>query len=202
MLSFFYYFFVTFLFFSALMVVNSRNPVHSVFFLVLVFFVGSLFIFSVKSEFLAIVFIIVYIGAIAVLFLFVVMMLNIKILELRTNYISYLPFGFLITLFVMFEFFFLDFVPVTFDAYSAYYVSWLDYFSIGSNSVSIIGYFLYTYYVLCFLVVAFILFLATIGAILLTFIMDLDIVDVFVLRKRKQEVVSQYFATYENRIVK
>jgi NADH-quinone oxidoreductase subunit J len=202
MLSFFYYFFVTFLFFSALMVVNSRNPVHSVFFLVLVFFLGSFFIFRVKSEFLAIVFIIVYIGAIAVLFLFVVMMLNIKILELRTSYISYLPFGFLITLFVMFEFFFLDFVPVSFDSYSAYYVSWLDYFSIGSNSVSIIGYFLYTYYVLCFLVVAFILFLATIGAILLTFIMDLDIVDVFVLRKRKQEVVSQYFATYENRIIK
>lgn len=200
MIQFFYYLFLFFLFFSALMVVNSRNPVHSVFFLVLVFLIGSFFIFSLRSEFLGMVFIIVYIGAIAVLFLFVVMMLNIKVLELRANYISYLPFGFLILLFILFEFFFIDYAPLSFENSSLYYINWLDFSNIESTNVTILGYFLYTYYLFSFLVVSLILFLATIGAILLTFIMDLDVIDFSSFKKRKQKVVEQYFATYENRI--
>ena len=82
-----------FLLFSAFFVVYSNNPVHSVLFLILVFFnaIGLLLIFNV--EFLAMIFLIIYVGAIAVLFLFVVMMLNVRIVVLSGNFLRFLPIG-------------------------------------------------------------------------------------------------------------
>jgi NADH-quinone oxidoreductase subunit J len=82
--------------YSGLMVISSRNPVHSVFYLVLAFITTSLLLIIMGIEFLSILFIIVYVGAIAILFLFVVMMLNIKLVEIMDNTTRYVPIGFII----------------------------------------------------------------------------------------------------------
>src|SRR5215469_5451513 len=78
---------------SGVMVVALRNPVHSVLFLIVAFFnVAALFLL-IGAEFLAMILVIVYVGAVAVLFLFVVMMLNIDFLQLRSGFVRYLPIG-------------------------------------------------------------------------------------------------------------
>jgi NADH-quinone oxidoreductase subunit J len=79
----------------------SRNPVHSVFFLILVFLHIGFFLLLLNVEFLAFLLFIVYLGAIAVLFLFVIMMFNIHILESRDNIIRYLPLVFLIFIVIL-----------------------------------------------------------------------------------------------------
>jgi len=81
---------------SGVLVVSARNPVHSVLFLILAFFnVAALFVL-IGAEFLAMILVIVYVGAVAVLFLFVVMMLNIDFLQLRSGFVGYLPIGALV----------------------------------------------------------------------------------------------------------
>ena len=75
------------------MVIQSRNPVHSVLFLILVFFNGAGLLILLGLDFFAMVFLVVYVGAIAVLFLFVVMMLNIKLAEISERKLLYLPIG-------------------------------------------------------------------------------------------------------------
>lgn len=88
---------------SAVMVVSARNPVHSVLFLILCFFtVAGLFVL-IGAEFLAMVLVIVYVGAVAVLFMFVVMMLDINYVRLREGYLQYLPVGALIGLVLLVE---------------------------------------------------------------------------------------------------
>jgi NADH-quinone oxidoreductase subunit J len=81
---------------SAVMVIGARNPVHSVLFLILAFFNGAGLFVLLGAEFLAMILIIVYVGAVAVLFLFVVMMLDIDFVELRQGFLDYLPIGALI----------------------------------------------------------------------------------------------------------
>src|SRR6185436_18337043 len=78
---------------SALMVVSARNPVHSVLFLILAFFNAAALFVLLGAEFLAMVLIVVYVGAVAVLFLFVVMMLDIDFTELRRGFLNYVPIG-------------------------------------------------------------------------------------------------------------
>src|SRR5215472_5030245 len=81
---------------SGVLVISARNPVHSVLFLILAFFnVAGLFVL-IGAEFLAMILVIVYVGAVAVLFLFVVMMLDIDFRELRSGFVSYLPIGALV----------------------------------------------------------------------------------------------------------
>ena len=160
-------FFTGFLVFSSLFVLLSKNPVHSVLFLILAFCnaAGILFLFNV--EFLGLIFIIIYVGAIAILFLFVVMMLNVKIYS-SINIFVYLPFlfigGFIVLLqfYLMFEKTFSTadlFVslPYTFENY-------LD----NLNSIDVLGQSLYNYYLICFLLAGLILLVAMIGAIVLT----------------------------------
>src|ERR1700692_987401 len=94
----FFYLFAGICVASAVMVIVSRNPVHSVLFLILAFFnAAGLFVLA-GAEFLAMILIVVYVGAVAVLFLFVVMMLDIDFAELRRGTLQYLPFGALIGL--------------------------------------------------------------------------------------------------------
>jgi NADH-quinone oxidoreductase subunit J len=81
---------------NGLMVITAKNPVHSVFYLVLAFISASLLLILLGVEFLPVVFMIVYVGAIAILFLFVVMMLNIKLVEILDNSTRYAPIGFII----------------------------------------------------------------------------------------------------------
>src|SRR6056297_1401289 len=81
---------------SALMVIAARNPVHSVLFLILAFFNSAGLFVLMGAEFLAMILVVVYVGAVAVLFLFVVMMLDINFAELRQGFLQYLPLGALI----------------------------------------------------------------------------------------------------------
>src|SRR5579862_6196057 len=88
-----FYLFSAVTLFSAVMVISSKNPVHSVFFLILAFFNSAGLFILLGAEFIAMILIIVYVGAVAVLFLFVVMMLDIDFVELRKGMNTYLPFG-------------------------------------------------------------------------------------------------------------
>ena len=81
---------------SAVMVIASRNPVHSVLFLILSFFNAAVLFLIAGAEFLALILVIVYVGAVAVLFLFVIMMLDVDFTELREGFLEYLPIGLVI----------------------------------------------------------------------------------------------------------
>ena len=92
----FFYLFAAVLIGSAVMVIASRNPVHSVLFLILAFVNASGLFVLLGAEFLAMILIVVYVGAVAVLFLFVIMMLDVDFAELREGFMEYLPFGLVI----------------------------------------------------------------------------------------------------------
>ena len=98
-----FYLFATITTVSGLMVVAARNPVHSVLFLILAFFNSAALFVLMGAEFLAMILVIVYVGAVAVLFLFVVMMLDINFVELRQGFIHYLPVGAVIGLILLIE---------------------------------------------------------------------------------------------------
>src|ERR1700674_5292165 len=101
--DFFFYLFAAVLLISATLVVSSRNPVHSVLFLILAFFNAAALFLIAGAEFLAMILVVVYVGAVAVLFLFVVMMLDIDFVALRRGFMEYLPLGALIGLVLMSE---------------------------------------------------------------------------------------------------
>src|SRR5690606_39700392 len=88
---------------SGVMVIAARNPVHSVLFLILAFFNAAGLFILMGAEFLAMILVVVYVGAVAVLFLFVVMMLDINFVELRQGFLQYLPVGALIGLILLVE---------------------------------------------------------------------------------------------------
>jgi NADH-quinone oxidoreductase subunit J len=88
---------------SAVMVISARNPVHSVLFLILCFFNAAGLFILMGAEFLAMILVVVYVGAVAVLFLFVVMMLDVDFVELRQGMLNYLPVGVTIGLIVLVE---------------------------------------------------------------------------------------------------
>src|SRR6266700_3319246 len=88
-----FYFFAAILIASAVMVIAAKNPVHSVLFLILTFFNAAGLFVLLGAEFLAMILVVVYVGAVAVLFLFVVMMLDIDFVELRSGFVRYLPIG-------------------------------------------------------------------------------------------------------------
>jgi NADH-quinone oxidoreductase subunit J len=98
-----FYMFAAVLMASAVMVIAARNPVHSVLFLILAFFNSAGLFVLIGAEFLAMILVIVYVGAVAVLFLFVVMMLDINFTELREGFLNYLPVGALIGLILVVE---------------------------------------------------------------------------------------------------
>ena len=152
---------------SSLLVITSKNPIHSVLFLILVFFNTSiLFLFS-NAEFLAMVVLIVYIGAVAVLFLFVIMMLDINIAKLRQTFLNYLPIGLLVGVIILLELIYIV---------SQSKLNFTQKISINNNNISnqmldntkTIGNILYTDYFLLFQISGIILLVAMIGAIFLT----------------------------------
>ncbi|NTV10449.1 MAG: NADH-quinone oxidoreductase subunit J, partial [Zoogloea sp.] len=101
--SFVFYFFAAILVFAALRVITARNPVHAALFLVLSFFTAGGIWMLLQAEFLAITLVLVYVGAVMVLFLFVVMMLDINIERIRQGFWSYLPVGALIGVLMVLE---------------------------------------------------------------------------------------------------
>jgi len=101
--AFFFYLFSLVMIASALMVISARNPVHSVLFLILAFVCAAGLFLLVGAEFLAMILVVVYVGAVAVLFLFVVMMLDVDFAELKQGFLQYLPVGALIGVIVALE---------------------------------------------------------------------------------------------------
>jgi len=152
---------------SGVMVISARNPVHSVLFLILAFFnAAGLFVLN-GAEFLAMILVIVYVGAVAVLFLFVVMMLDINFVELRQGFLQYLPVGALIGLVLLVE------LVLVLGAWQV--PSELAGVATSGaptpadlNNTQALGALLYTRYVYAFQAAGLILLVAMIGAIVLT----------------------------------
>lgn len=91
--SFFYFFYTSILIVSVVVVILSKSPIHSVFYLILTFLLVSILFMILGAEFLSVLLLVVYVGAVAVLFLFVVMMLNLRIIVSYTTFYNYLPMG-------------------------------------------------------------------------------------------------------------
>lgn len=198
-----FFFFVLFILIivSSILVVNIFNPVHSVFFLIFTFLLGSLCFFFIRNEFISIIFVIVYIGAISVSFLFVIMLLDVKIIELKSSTISYVPLSFLFLILFFFEFlFFFKFYKlfILFSSSFDNYINWILYFNFKITNVHIIALFIYTYFALLFIFCGFLLFIATIGSILLTFISLKS--TTFVYNSRYEILNYYYYVNYFNRI--
>ena len=154
---------------SSIMVISARNPVHSVLFLILAFFNAAGLLILMEMEFLSLIFIVVYVGAIAVLFLFVVMMLNVKISEVEDEVLQYLPVGGTIGLIFLFLIFFIiegDFVSFNGQA-NIIYLDWFQQVDVVSN-IETLGQVLYTEYLVYFLLAGVIFLVAMVGAIVLT----------------------------------
>ena len=160
-----FYFFSSIIVVAALLVVMSRNPVHSVLWLILTFFGSSGLFILLGAEFLALILMIVYVGAVAVLFMFVVMMLNINFSELRSGFTRYLPVGLLIglVLFVELNLVFSDWVPD--NSFKPKIQSITD---TNIENTKQLGLVLYTDFILYFQLAGIILLIAMIGAIVLT----------------------------------
>lgn len=152
---------------SGVMVVSSRNPVHSVLFLILAFFNAAGLFVLMGAEFLAMILVVVYVGAVAVLFLFVVMMLDINFAELRQGFITYLPVGLVIGIILLVE------LALVFGAWV---VSPLANAALRAptppaatiSNTHALGLVLYTDYVYLFEAAGFVLLVAMVGAIVLT----------------------------------
>ena len=160
-----FYFFSAILIASAVMVIAGRNPVHSVLFLILAFFNAAGLFVLMGAEFLGMILIVVYVGAVAVLFLFVVMMLDIDFAELKRGSLQYLPFGALIGLVLMAELAMAAGVWVMKPALAAAKAHPLP---AGVTNTEALGRILYTDYVYYFQIAGLVLLVAMIGAIVLT----------------------------------
>jgi NADH-quinone oxidoreductase subunit J len=160
-----FYVFAAVLLFSGAMVVSARNPVHSVLFLILAFFNAAALFLLAGAEFLAMVLVIVYVGAVAVLFLFVVMMLDINFAELRSGFQRFLPAGLAVGVILLIEL-------------GAIFGGWqiapeaptlrLAPTAVGVHNTAQLGNILYTDNILLFQAAGLVLLVAMIGAIVLT----------------------------------
>ena len=162
-----FYLFSAILVASGVMVISARNPVHSVLYLILAFFQAAGLCVLMGAEFLAMILVIVYVGAVAVLFLFVVMMLDINFRELRQGAAQYMPFGALLGLVLLAE------LAVVFGAWA---VAPAASQALGAPTPAIeqidntraLGQLMYTHYAYLFQASGIILLIAMMGAIVLT----------------------------------
>jgi NADH-quinone oxidoreductase subunit J len=162
-----FYVFAAVLMLSAGAVITAKNPVHSVFFLILAFFNAAGLFVLLGAEYIAMTLVIVYVGAVAVLFLFVVMMLNINFEKFRAGFIRYLPLGVFVAAFLFIELGALLYQSLITPAPVAPVALAIPDSDTVSNTHAI-GRQLYTHYLLLFQLSGVILLVAMIGAIVLT----------------------------------
>lgn len=152
---------------SGVLVISARNPVHSVLFLILAFFNSAGLFVLLGAEFLAMILVVVYVGAVAVLFMFVVMMLDINYVEMRQGFLQYMPIGgvigliLLVELIVMLGGWHLDPELATTGAAPMPV-------PISVTNTQALGQLLYTHYIYLFQAAGMILLVAMVGAIVLT----------------------------------
>lgn len=180
--------------YAGLMVITSKNPIHSVFYLVFAFANTSILLLIMGVEFLSLLFLIVYVGAIAILFLFVVMMLNIKLVEIIDNTTRYVPIGFIIGL-IFFSMISsslgmpsiqLDPVFISKNPHDTLNI-------ISNTNLEALGFILYTDYFLFFIIASFILLVSMIGAIILTIHHEGKI--------KRQDLFSQIATEYDKTVI-
>jgi NADH-quinone oxidoreductase subunit J len=152
---------------SGVMVITARNPVHSVLFLILAFFNAAGLFVLLGAEFLAMILVVVYVGAVAVLFLFVVMMLDVNFVELRRGAVQYLPIGAVVGLVLLAELVLVAGFWVAGPALTAVAAAPTPALAQLSNTQAL-GALIYTRYVYAFQASGVVLLIAMIGAIVLT----------------------------------
>ncbi len=152
---------------SGVMVIAARNPVHSVLFLILAFFNAAGLFVLLGAEFLAMILVIVYVGAVAVLFLFVVMMLDINFVALRQGFLQYLPVGALIGVILLVELGFVASAWVIAPQAPAVLQRPIPPLAQTTNTHAL-GEVLYTHYIYLFQAAGVVLLIAMVGAIVLT----------------------------------
>ncbi len=163
--EFFFYVFSTVMIASAFMVIAARNPVHSVLFLILTFVNAAGLFVLLGAEFLAMILVVVYVGAVAVLFLFVVMMLDVEFAELKQGFLQYLPIGAVTGAIVFLELLFVV------GAWQIGPIALADATTpapVGMSNTAALGRVLYTQYAYLFEAAGLVLLTAMIGAIVLT----------------------------------
>jgi len=158
------------IFFCSSCVIISNSPIQSILFLILVFLFSAILFMLLGAEFISLLILIVYIGAIAILFLFVIMMLNLRVVEVYNAFFHYLPIGSLIAFFFVGELLMLVFYDFSrFDLlvnlnYIGEDVIFKGY---GFNNLHFFGQLLFGFYVHLFLIVGFVLFVSMIGSIVI-----------------------------------
>ena len=158
-----FYLFATLTIASAIAVIFARNPVHSVLWLIMAFFNAAGLMLLVGAEFIAMLVVIVYVGAVAVLFLFVVMMLDIDFASLRSGFTRNLPFGLIIALLLLSE------IVIAVSAWKAGpALSGRHIPATAQPNIVALGQLLYSRYLLPFEIAGLILLVAMVGAIVLT----------------------------------
>jgi NADH-quinone oxidoreductase subunit J len=162
--AFAFYLFSGVMILSALLTITSRNPVHSVLWLILAFFNAAGLMLLLGAEFIAMLLVIVYVGAVAVLFLFVVMMLDIDFAELRAGFTRYLGFGTVVAVALLAEII----IAVTVRGEGAIALGRAAPAASGLPNIQALGQLLYTRYLYIFEAAGLVLLVAMIGAIVLT----------------------------------
>jgi NADH-quinone oxidoreductase subunit J len=181
---------------AAICVITAKNPIHSILFLVLVFFNVAGLLILLGVDFLAMLLLIVYVGAVAVLFLFVIMMLNVKISQTFEYVSRYLSIGLIISLVFLFEFYLIiegDLASCSNLSINLLndFIVWVDIIILTTNTTTI-GTILYTYYCFFFILCGYILLISMIGAITLTLFRRGDL--------RRQEVYKQTRIVFNNSV--
>jgi len=171
---------------SGVMVVSSRNPVHSVLFLILAFFNAAGLFVLIGAEFLAMILVIVYVGAVAVLFLFVVMMLDIDFVQLRSGFVRYLPIGALVGFILLAELVLVIGSWVVAPAVPSVTATSAAG-GVALTNTRALGNILYTRYLFAFQAAGLILLVAMVGAIVLTLRHRADV--------RRQSIAAQIART-------
>ena len=183
-LAFAFYMFAIITVVAAVVVISTRNPVHSVLFLILGFFNSAGLFVLLGAEFLAMILVVVYVGAVAVLFMFVVMMLDVSIVEVRDGFLHYLPLGAVIGFILVMELGVVaggwTFTPDVEKNFAEQLIS------TSVTNTEAIGNIIYTQYAYYFQTAGFILLVAMIGAIVLTHRTRVD-----VLRQRVGDQLSR-----------
>lgn len=174
------------------MVPNSLNPIHSILFFILAICNLSALLVLIKVGFLAFMFFIVYIGAISVLFLFIIMLLNIRILDLKENILNYFPINLtfaIITALLLLSAFYKDLVPIQLNNAS---VEWLQAVN-EITDIDTVGLLIYTYYYYAFFIIGLILLIAMLSSIMLTLSHKKFV--------RRQDLFNQINKSFEKTII-
>jgi len=160
-----FYLFATLVIASGAMTIAARNPVHSVLWLILAFFNAAGLFLILGAEFIAMLLVIVYVGAVAVLFLFVVMMLDVDFAALRAGFARYLPWGFALALLLLAE---MIFAAAAWNAGGIAPAARAAPIGSGLPNIEALGNLLYTRYLYIFEAAGLVLLVAMVGAIVLT----------------------------------